>query len=189
VPAHWWDTAEYQASGQPYDRAVTILNKKVPTTLDNLPFLHIERINSRDASTYGGLKKAIRLAKNVKNDAENENVAALLPSFDIAALLYHADQAALRAGYTYELSILRETQRFFDWCYQNQAAAKLLRTPDGSRFVLDSEDKIAGLTSISVELDRLAKEVAKEQRPFMLGEPDWSSIDQVLKSTVVPVAA
>jgi hypothetical protein len=190
VPAHWYDTADYQSSGREHDRGVTIVNKKVPVTIDNLPFLHIERMNSRDGSTYGGLKKAIRLAKNVKNDAENENVAAQLPSFDIAALLYHADQTALRTGYTYELAILREAQRFFDWCYQNQSAAKLLRTPDGSRIILDSVEKIQGLTAISVELDKLTKEVAKEQLgPFMLGEPSWASIDQVLKSTVVPVAA
>lgn len=189
VPSHWWDTADYQSSGQQHDRGVTILNKKVLVTIDNLPFLHIERINTRDGSTFGGLKKAIRLAKNVKNDAENESVAAQLPSFDIAALLYHADQSALRAGYTYELAILRETQRFFDWCYQNQSSAKLLRTPDGSRPILDSVGKVQGLTTISMELDKLAKDVAKEQLgPFMLGDPNWTSIDQLLKTVVVPVA-
>lgn len=41
VPAHWEDTAAYQASGQEQDRGVTILDKKVPKTIDNLPFLHI----------------------------------------------------------------------------------------------------------------------------------------------------
>jgi len=190
VPSHWWDTPEYQASGRECDRGVTILNKKVPTTNDNLPFLHIERINQLDAATFGGLKKAIRLTKNVKNDAEHESAAAKLPSFDIAALMYHADQSALRAGYTYELAILRETQRFLDWCYTNQAAAKELRTPDGTRRILDTDDKISGLTTISVEMDKLAQAVAKEQLgPFMLGDPSWSAVDQVLKSTVVPVAA
>ena len=165
------------------------LNKKVPATIVNLPFLHIERINGRDGTTFGGLKKAIRLAKNVKNDAENESVAAQLPSFDIAALLYYADQNALRMGYSYELAILRETQRFFDWCYQNQPTAKQLRTPDGSRIILDTIEKVQGLTAISLELDRLATEVAKEQLGPFVVDPTWASIDQVLKSTVVPIAA
>lgn len=71
----------------------------------------------------GGLKKAIRLTKNVENDAESDR-AAKLPSFDVAALLFHADEAALRAGYTYELAILLETQRFLDWCYNNHAQSE-----------------------------------------------------------------
>jgi len=190
VPSHWWDTIEYQASARQADRGVKILDKKVPSVLENQPFLHIDRVHRRDASVFGGLKKAIRLTKNVKNDAANENTAAKLPSFDIAALLYHADQNALKVGYAYELAILRETQRFLDWCYQNPSASKLLRTPDGSRTILDSEDKIAGLLTISCEMDKLATEVAKEQLTGVhIGDPTWTQIDTVLRNTLVPAAA
>lgn len=190
VPSHWDDNAAYQSSLQEHDRGVTILNKKVPETLGNLPFLHIKRVHDRDTSVLGGLKKAIRLTKNVKNDAENEDSAAKLPSFDIAALLYHADQSALRSGYTYELAILRETQRFLDWCYHNKEAAKQLRTPDGSRCILDTEAKFTGLTTISVEMDALAKEVAREQLAGVsLGEPNWTQIDEALRKAYIPDAA
>lgn len=190
VPSHWDDNAAYQSSLQEHDRGVTILNKKVPETLGNLPFLHIKRVHDRDTSALGGLKKAIRLTKNVKNDAENEDSAAKLPSFDIAALLYHADQNALRSGYTYELAILRETQRFLDWCYHNKEAAKQLRTPDGSRCILDTEAKFTGLTTISVEMDALAKEVAREQLAGVsFGEPNWTQIDEALRKAYIPAAA
>lgn len=190
VPAHWWDTVAYQATGRDCERGVTILNKKVPETIDNLPFLHIDRVNQRDVAVLGGLKKAIRLAKNVKNDAENETLAAKLPSFDIAALLYHADQDALRWGFTYELAILRETQRFFDWCYSNQAEAKQLRTPDGSRAVLDTDAKMQGLLSISCELDKLAKDVAREQLGGApTSDPSWTEVDVALRRTFIPPAA
>ena len=40
--------------------------------------------------------------KNVKNDASDESTAAKLPSFDIAALMYHADETSLKAGYVNE---------------------------------------------------------------------------------------
>jgi hypothetical protein len=190
VPAHWWDTVQYQASGQEHDRGVTILNKKVPETINNLPFTHIKRVHDRDAMCLGGLKKAIRLTKNVKNDADNETSAAKLPSFDIAALLYHADQAALTYGYTYELAILQETQRFLDWCYCNQSASKLLRTPDGSRFILDTEAKMSGLLTISSEMDKLAAAVAKEQ----LGLAQWTEVERsrvndALRKAYIPAAA
>ena len=190
VPSHWEDNAAYQSSLQEHDRGVTILNKTVPETLGNLPFLHIKRVHDRDTAVLGGLKKAIRLTKNVKNDAENETSAAKLPSFDIAALLYHADQNALRSGYTYELTILRETQRFLDWCYANKEAAKQFKTPDGSRSILDSEAKFSALLTISCEMDTLAKEVAREQLAGMsFVEPSWLQIDEALRKAYIPAAA
>ncbi|BBK44869.1 hypothetical protein STVA_48890 [Allostella vacuolata] len=190
VPSHWLDTVEYQSSYLEHDRGVTILNKKVPETIDNLPFLHISRVHERDAYLLGGLKKAIRLTKNVKNDAENVASAMQLPSFDIAALMYHANQDALRSGSIYELAILRETQRFLDWCYRNPEAARQLRTPDGSRIILDSEAKAAGLLTISNEMDALAMEVAKEQvSALRTVNPLWSQIDEALRNSYVPPAA
>ena len=190
VPSHWDDNAAYQSSLQEHDRGVTILNKAVPETLGNLPFLHIKRVHDRDTLALGGLKKAIRLTKSVKNDAENERSAAKLPSFDTTALLYHADQTALRSGYTYELAILRETQRFLDWCYHNKEAAKQLKTPDDSRYILNTEDKFTALTTISVEMDALAKEVAREQLAGVsFGEPNWTQIDEALRKAYIPAAA
>jgi hypothetical protein len=190
VPSHWNDTTDYQRSRQEHDRGVTILNKKVPMTIDNLPFLHIKRVHDADALALGGLKKAIRLTKNVKNDAENQVGAAKLPSFDIAALLYHADRAALRSGYTHELFILAETQRFLDWCYRNQAQARLLRTPDGSRAILDSDAKIQGLLTISSEMDELSREVAREQDiNLRLHQPSRMQIDEALRKARIPAAA
>lgn len=123
----------------------------------------------------------------MKNDAENVASAMQLPSFDIAALMYHANQDALRSGSIYELAILRETQRFLDWCYRNPEAARQLRTPDGSRIILDSEAKAAGLLTISNEMDALAMEVAKEQvSALRTVNPLWSQIDEALRNSYVP---
>lgn len=163
VPSHWNDCSAYQSSQAEHDRAVTILNKHVPETVNNLPFLHIKLINDRDSIAIGGLKKSIRLVKNVKNDADNEASASNLPSFDIAALMYHANIDAFKLGSVYELAILAETQRFFDWCHHNKDQAKLFRTPDNTRTILNTEAKLSALTTISIELDNLSEAVAKEQ--------------------------
>lgn len=191
VPSHWHDNIDYQKAQQEHERGVTILNKHVPTTIENLPFLHIHRINEADTLTLGGLKKAIRLAKNVKNDAEDDKAAMKLPSFDIAALLSHADKAALRIGFNFELAILAETQRFFDWCWNNQAAARQLRTPDGTRAILNSDDKMDGLRAISAELDNLAGEVAREQSSVIrdLPAPTHQVITDALRKAYIPDAA
>lgn len=163
VPSCWYDTIAWQVSGREVDRAVKILDKSVPTTISNWPFLHIDRVSAKCATTLGGLRKSIRLAKSVKNDADAE---IALPSFDIAGLMYHANMQALLAGYTYELAILAETQRWLDYLYRNQDYARTLLTPDGTRSILDTERKVGALLLLSNEFDALLRAVAKEQAPY-----------------------
>ena len=163
VPSHWYDTAAYQRSNQKHDRGVTILDKKKAATIDNYPFKHMALVAERDNKAIGSLRKAIRLCKNVSNDGES---SIRLTSFDIASLMYHADVSTLSLGCIYEFAILAETQRFLDWLYHNQASAKMLRVPDGSRCILDSENKITALLHLSNEMDDLLKQVAKEQTPL-----------------------
>ena len=184
VASHWHDGIGYQSSGDESDRGVTILDKKSWTTIDNLPFLHIKRIDNLDSVVRGGLRKAIRLCKNVRSDAEHD---IALPSFDIAGLMYHADRQSLLAGMVYELSILAETQRFLDYLHHNKSYAKTLLVPDGSRFILDSEAKLTALTSLSVEMDDLLLNVAKEQRA-VLARPraTFSDDREVVSSLFIP---
>jgi dipeptidyl aminopeptidase/acylaminoacyl peptidase len=121
-------------------------------------------VNPLSASLhYGGLKKAIRLCKNVKNDAIDEGKKIAFPSFDIAATMYHADLSALQRCRYYEMAVLAETQRFLDYLYHNPGEAKALYVPDGSRRIFDTDEKYEGLKTLSIEMDDLAREVAKEQ--------------------------
>ncbi|BBE72973.1 hypothetical protein [Oharaeibacter diazotrophicus] len=190
VPSHWYDTLEYQSSNQERDRGVTILNKKVPVTIDNLPFVHIHRVHTRDDQTLGGLKKAIRLCKNVKNDAIEEGKTIVFPSFDIAATMYHANLDALRASYINELGVLAETQRFLDELYHDGEKAKSLMVPDGSRRIFDTDEKYQGMRVLSLEMDDLAREVAKEQDILLSRRPEFSLSDGriVLSKAYVPAA-
>lgn len=162
VPSHWHDTIAYQASDKQSDRGVTIYNKKTAETIGNLPFLHIERVGSRCDSINGGLRKAIRLCKSVKADSDRD---IGLSSYDIAAIMYHADMNALRLGQYSDLIVLTETQRHLDALYADQAAAKRLWVPDGSRVIFDTEEKRTWLLWLSVELDELLKNVYQENFP------------------------
>jgi hypothetical protein len=165
VPAHWLDTIDYQSSGKEIDRGVIILNKKTATTIENLPFLHIDRIRARCIGTGGGLRKAIRLCKNVKEDSDKK---ILLPSFDIAATMYHADMAELRNGLSFELAILAETQRHLDSLACNPAYAKRLFVPDLSRPIFDTDEKWQGLLQLSQEMDDLLSNVYIENAAGIL---------------------
>lgn len=168
VPAHWWDTVAYQASHQECDRGTKILNKSKFEVIENLPFLHIDRVGKRCDALNGTLRKSIRLCKNIKADAVEEGTVISLSSFDIASAMYHADQDALRLGYIYELAILAETQRHLSYLVENPYFAKTLRVPDDSRLIFDSEEKMQGLKALSKEVDEVVRQVAKEQRSAYL---------------------
>ncbi len=192
VPSHWNDTASFQLSGNEVERAVTILDKNVPTTVQNLPFLHIDRVKTRCESTFGGLRKAIRMCKNIRADAEEDEGKKIpLPSFDIAALMYHANTTPLTFGYIHELAILAEAQRHFDFLYHNVEHAKTLLVPDGSRVVLNTTEKVEAMKALSVELDTLVREVAKEHAPqlFASATPTLVACREAISDIRVPAVA
>lgn len=162
VPAHWYDTNEYQATKTESDRGIQILDKKAGVTLTNFPFLHIKRIIDKCNSVGGGLRKAIRLCKSVKADSESEGNAISIPSFDIASMMYHADVGNLAFGQYFELMILAETQRHLDVLARNKEYAGTLMVPDGSRRIIDTPAKWLGLLSLSLEMDNLLRRVAAE---------------------------
>lgn len=162
VPAIWWDTINYQQTNDEKDRGVAILNKKVPERVYNTPFVHINLIEKRCDLSYGGLRKSIRLLKNIKADAELEGTKIELSSFDIASIMYHSDISALARGRFFELAILGETQRWLDWLWNNYEEAKKFYVPDGTRAIFDSEEKKTQLLLLSSQVDSLMRAVAVE---------------------------
>lgn len=165
VPAHWSDTIQYQATGKASDRGTRILDKKKQVTIENQPFRHIELIRARCDQVGGGLRKSIRLCKNVKADSDR-NIT--LPSFDIASVMYHANLEALRIGRYYELAILSETQRHLDQLACDHALAKTLYVPDGSRLIFDTDEKLRSLNELSYDIDELLSAVYAEHAPDYL---------------------
>lgn len=188
VPSNWHDTADYQRTLQEHDRGVYILDKRVPTTIHNMPFRHIKLINERDVNSLQTLKKAIRLCKNVKSDAESEGTEIALPSFDIAATMYAAPLPGLQIGAVYELAILAETQRYLDQLARNRDFAMTLDVPDGSRKIFDTADKFTALVRLSTEMDDLLHEVAKEQDVYVrvFGSQTYERSRQAIERVVVP---
>ncbi|KGA32478.1 hypothetical protein KU74_17450 [Pectobacterium brasiliense] len=162
VPAIWWNNAKYQSSDREVDRGVTILNKKTAELIYNTPFLHVELITSRCDLTFGGLRKSIRMLKNIKADAEAESIQIGLSSFDITSIMYHANLNNLQQGRYYELAILVETQRWLDWLWHNYEAAQKLDVPDETRKIFDNAEKKNELAKLSLQVDKLVLAVANE---------------------------
>lgn len=163
VPCHWVVTDKYKEEKKEYNLGVNILDNKTPSTLMNLPFKHMHLIDNRcNYLTAGGLKKSIRLCKTLKADLIAEGYKIYLSSFDIASIMYHAEMSNLKKGSYYPLAVVLETQRFFDYLHYNPAYRDRLFTPDYSRLIFDTEDKKSSLTTMSVALDNLLKEIKND---------------------------
>jgi hypothetical protein len=162
VPSHWHNTAAYQRSLQKHDRGVNVWDERLQDTVANMPFLHIKRIGDRCSTCQGGLRKCIRLAKNLKQDAVLEGRQIDLPSYDIAALFWHADHANLNQPAWRELALLDAAQAFVASLVSNPSQAQLLRTPDETRRILDTAQKVAALGALAQELTQLCDDVADD---------------------------
>jgi hypothetical protein len=185
VPAHWSDNVTYQASLLERDRGVCILDKSVPTTLMNLPFLHIDRLGTGDVPTFGGLKMAIRLLKNLKADSSRD---IALSSYDMAALMWNCDPALIRYRAGHELAVLLGTDQWLEWLVANPACAGQLRTPDDIRRVLDEGAKFKALTVLAAEVSALREAVASEWLPLHKAERSTFAADRrrLLEDVAIP---
>jgi hypothetical protein len=185
VPAHWSDNVTYQASLLERDRGVCILDKSVPTTLMNLPFLHIDKLHTGDAPTFGGLKMAIRLLKNLKADS-SRNIT--LSSYDMAALMWNCDPSLLRYRPGYDLSVLLGTDQWLEWLVANPAFAGQMMTPDGIRRVLDEGAKFQALIALAAEVSALREAVASEWLPMLKTQHSTFGADRrvLLEDVAIP---
>lgn len=164
VPAHWNDGVAYQASLVEHDRAVCILDKSGPELLSNLPFLHMRRVEEKDRRTGGGAKMAIRLLKNIKADVDK---SIALSSFELAGLAWNCPDEQLWREPTSDLAVLEGIERYLSALASNYSAAVLLRTPDGSRFLIDEPSKFTALVALAAEVSALASAVLAEIVPVV----------------------
>ena len=162
VPAHWHDTATYQISQQKHDREVRVWDKVAQTTIPNLPFLHMKKINDKDVFADGGLKKTIRLLKNIRKDAEEDGPTIALSSFDLASLMWHCHDSILRYPSWQELSLLNTVDSHLETLASSYALAASLNAPDGSRKIVDTPEKFNSLVRLSAEVHAIALDVLRE---------------------------
>jgi hypothetical protein len=164
VPSHWHHPASYQHSQQKHDKEVKILHKSKKELLSNSPFLHMRKIDEKDLQTNGGVKKVIRLIKNIKNDS---TLDIKLSSYDIASLVWHFDNSILNKPSYMELSLISETQQKIESMILFEFHTRTLVTPDNSRKIIDSEEKWTSLILLNEELIALSEQIAREIQPHL----------------------
>lgn len=186
VPSNWLDTVIYQKTLDETRRGVEIVNKYTREHITNYPFIYIAEITAKARQTNEGARMGIRLAKNVKNDAEGE---IALSSYDIGSLIYHCPDRYITHLVARDLMILSGIERWFDELSRDYTRATSLMTPDGTRRILDDAAKWEGLVKLSSEMTSLAQAVERElASPYDFTLPDRDTLRKRLNDNSIPLA-
>jgi len=159
VNGNWWDTLEYQRTQVLSDRGISILNSKVPETIQNKPFDHNRKIDEKDRQT-GGLRKGIRLLKTLKYSSAPQ---LSISSYDIAALVWNMSVSTLNVDENAYLNlaenIFKELCHFVD----NQPVRDAMMVPNGTRKVFVAGGAtLDGLKALRDNLQMLLYGLQKE---------------------------
>jgi hypothetical protein len=159
VPSAWFNSVNFQTSDLEKYRGVDILDKSVPTTIRNFPFLHISNVNDKARESNDGMKMAVRLLKNIKNDSDR---GIKLSSYEIAGLLWSCppEWVAYRKGF--DLAVLVGVEKFLSVLASDYEFSKKYRTPDDTRLVMDEVSKFGHLVVLSQEVTALLNEAFAE---------------------------
>lgn len=159
VPALWYDSMMYQASRDKADRGVQILDLKTSALKSNFPFKYMHAITWKDLKTSTGTKKAIRLLKTLKYDAEIE---IRLSSFDIASLVWNMPDQSLTFPDILETALLVSVQGELQNFCNSRERANALDVADGTRKIIQSDKDFEALHRLNQELIDLIESIATE---------------------------
>ena len=159
VPANWYRGVDFQRTGLEQDKEIQIYNKETAERPRNHPFKFMHQVEAKDFLTQGGVKKSVRMLKNIKNDSSSE---IELSSYDITSLIWNMPNEWLNLEGAHDLTILANTQAYLEYLVNRPDFTKNLNTPDGSRKAIDTSAKMTALNLLSTEVTNLAQAVYQE---------------------------
>lgn len=159
VIANWYDDVSSIINDKGDFRGIQIYNKeKNEKEKADYPFISINRINERSASTNGRLKKMIRFLKNVKAISDHE---IDLSSFDINAICYDIDPTKYQNLTIFELVPLLHFQ-LKSICTNHEHSSRLISV-DGREYIFrENPSKLDNVNKILGELEGVYKDLLKQ---------------------------
>lgn len=185
VPAHWYNSDDYQTYGFELFRGINVIDKFTGLATTNYPFRFASEIKTKAAATNEGALMAIRLLKNIKSDADED---IELSSYDIAGLMYRCPDEYIQSQIARDLMILSGTQKWLQILVNDKVKTLSLFTPDFTRKIVDTNEKWMGLQRLSNNLTDLAREVGNEiAGPNYFGERPLDEIQKHLNESQIPL--
>ncbi|WP_122435260.1 hypothetical protein [Pseudomonas viridiflava] len=167
VPAFWYHSHDYQTFLLEHYKGVKIFNKLDSQFITNYPFLNRKLVNDADGLCGGNLKRVVRLMKTLQADATGDvaEIIVKLNSFDVLSIAYDM-RAQLYTPSYHQLALVDTLVDRLNYLIVNEEWRQNMETPDSTRKVFDSEEKLSGLVGLYSECHRLAVDLAKEINPL-----------------------
>ncbi|HEV7403830.1 MAG TPA: hypothetical protein VGO11_12915 [Chthoniobacteraceae bacterium] len=160
VFCNWWDTKAYLENKVRANRGIQVLDVDSTTRIGNKPFLHNWYINDKDTRVGGGLRKVIRLLKNLKYDKEPN---ASISSYDIAALGFEMQDSDLIVAPGSYLALAKNASAYLNGLINNSQLRDSLYVPNGTRKIFGTDGaSLASLKEITSELDLLLADIPRD---------------------------
>lgn len=163
IPSHWHDTLDWKRTGDKRHRDIFVFDSKAAQRMKNRPFMHIGLIEDKCISVRGGLRKCIRLMKNLRYDASK---TIDLSSYDIAAIAWHMTDQELVVPFGVDLLLVERVREHLKLLLDLPAYRDVLLVPDGSRRIFDKPEKADALADLYKEVDQLSADLAREINPL-----------------------
>lgn len=163
IPSHWHDTLEWKRTGEKRYRDIYVLDSKAAQRMKNRPFMHIGLIEDKCVNVRGGLRKCIRLLKNLRYDASK---SIDLSSYDIAAIAWHMLDQDLVVPFGVDLLLVERVRAHLKVMLDLPAYRATLQVPDGSRLIFDKPEKASALANLYKEVEQLSSDLAREINPL-----------------------
>ena len=167
VPAAWYDTQEFDETGDEVHRGVKVFSRAKSSFAANYPFKNAAEIDAKDRRCSGGMRKAARFLKTLK--ADNENIR--LSSYDLASIAWNMPDASLNYGMPWDLKIFYGCRDFLRKIVNEASFRGGLSVPDGTRRIFsDGHATVDAARVLLSDIDALASQFSRAVEAKVLHE-------------------
>jgi hypothetical protein len=168
VPANWFNTNDYAASGAEHQRGIQVLNKETRERTRNFPFLYNHRIERHDAAHSRVPRMLMRLLKTVRADSIDEGTQIGCSSFDLCSLVYRMPDEYFVVLLNRPLDIVGKLLDWLRVTIELESLRGTLKVVDDSRIIYRDGSTLTGVTQVYRELDSTYQEAKKERHGLAL---------------------
>ena len=160
LPSIWIDNPEFRSTKREIDRGISEYNLTAKTIKKYLPFKNMARVNAKDRKTNGGLKKLIRLLRNLQKDADQP---IELSEYEIAAIVFAIPDKQLMYDENHALALLGICSAQLHRISKDQDYLEKMISPSERELVFGKKPgKMEQVQLLKHELDMLISDLKEE---------------------------
>jgi hypothetical protein len=155
----WYHSDEFNKSKDEFYKGVYLYRFPSKEKVRDFPFATIANVNTKGTETIDGSRKAIRLLKNLKADADND---IFLSSFQLTSLVHSMHNSILWYKEGGEMSIAQAVSLHIDKICNDSAFRKAIKSPNGIELPFIKDDTVQELEKLNRDLTVLISDTSTE---------------------------